>query len=594
MLLAAVPLHAQEAPLTHLTDAQDRLMSGQLTPAAELTSRASALYAEAMAGDPDQQPHETLEKLRKVAALDPHFPPVQVKIASLLLQFGQIESALEQLKGAAAANPDSASIQAMLGYAQRLRGENGEALRLSQAALTRDPTQVVAMKVMLEVALEQNDLAGGVLHIEDILKNGGPSVTGTTWLALARLYIELARSDFRAPTGDAILKTLLPIYQQAAAKQPPTVEALTLLSDTFRDLGRKREALKVLQQASALEPSNVDIILRCADLESDLGKKIEAIRDYEQAYALNPNLTGLRETLVRLYLDGDRYDDAAQLLQEALEESPHDPGLEVDLGIAYEGAGQHEKATSCYQRAFASVACGTESYLKLAVFRLAHKELKKAAETLAAARDRFPQSSRVRFYQAIAYRYQKKYTAALECLDQMRALAENPGSDSLDINYYLESALTLSLAGKEDRIEPILREGLSKYPANSDLMNELAYYWADKGEHLSEALALSRRALALDPDSGPIQDTCGWVLFRMGRTKDALPYLQQAALLTNNDPVVLQHTGDVYSKLGREREAIDAWRTALKKDPGNHDLLNRIDAAQAQATHAHPRSAPNK
>jgi tetratricopeptide (TPR) repeat protein len=152
----------------------------------------------------------------------------------------------------------------------------------------------------------------------------------------------------------------------------------------------------------------------------------------------------------------------------------------------------------------------------------------------------------------------------------------------------------MNLADKEESIEPILREGLAKYPSNPDLMNELAYFWADKEENLTAALTLGRRALALDPDSGAIQDTCGWIYFKMDRTKDALPYLQRAAILTNNDPVVLQHVGDAYLKLGHRREAIAAWRLALEKDPANHDLTNRIDAALAQAKNVHPRSAPSR
>jgi tetratricopeptide (TPR) repeat protein len=122
----------------------------------------------------------------------------------------------------------------------------------------------------------------------------------------------------------------------------------------------------------------------------------------------------------------------------------------------------------------------------------------------------------------------------------------------------------------------------------------LAYFWADQGDHLSQALDLSKRAAELEPDNGPIADTYGWVYFRMGRIKEALPYLQRAALLTNNDPVVLQHLGDVYLKLGLERDAIVTWRRALKNDPGNRDLAGRIDAALAQANDAHLRYAPNK
>ena len=112
--------------------------------------------------------------------------------------------------------------------------------------------------------------------------------------------------------------------------------------------------------------------------------------------------------------------------------------------------------------------------------------------------------------------------------------------------------------------------------------------------HLEPAAEARSRASELDPDNGLIADTCGWVYFRLDRIADALPYLQEAALLTNNDPVVLQHLGDTYLKRDRRRDEIATWRRALEQDPGNRDLAARIDAALAQANDAHLRSAPTK
>ena len=233
-----------------------------------------------------------------------------------------------------------------------------------------------------------------------------------------------------------------------------------------------------------------------------------------------------------------------------------------------------------------------EAYLKLAIFQIGHKELKEAGATLTSAQAHFPQSANVRFYQAIQHRYEKNYPAALASLAEVRTLATGTDAGALNTGYYMECALTLNLAGKKKELEAALCEALGKFPNDPEIMNELAYFWADENQHLDEALTLGRRATALDPDNGPILDTLGWVYFQKDQAKDALPYLQRAAFLTNNDPVVLQHVGDTYLKLGLRREAISAWTHALEKDPHNGDLTNRIDAAQAQAKNAQLRSAP--
>jgi tetratricopeptide (TPR) repeat protein len=570
--------------------------SGLLDPLADHRSTANAFYAEAMLlsdGETEADDAKQAAALfRQVVALDPAFTDAQIKLANLLLQSGQLDQALTQLHAAATLHPDSIPLEVALGYAQRLRGKNEEALRLCAKALTADPDQAVAMRIMLEIAGDQNDLAGGVLRIEDILKAGGSKITATPWLNLARLYLEIARSEVAPPTSDVVLKTRLPILEQAAAKPPPNAETLALLAETYRNLGRKAEAVKTLRKALALEPSNVDIILHCAELEFDFHQESNAIKDYEKAYALNPDFPGLRETLGNLYLDHHRSEDAARVFEEALLDSPQSPSLEIDLGIAYEETHQPEKAQEHFQHVFDAVACPPDAYIKLAFYQLEHKEVKQAGQTLASAQAHFPKSAQICYYQAIQHRYEKDYRAALDSLAQVRALSSESGASGPEASYYLESALTLNLAGQKGQLEATLQEGLNRYPDNPELMNELAYFWADQGHHLPEALALSRRAAALDPDNGPILDTWGWVYFQMGQVKDALPYLQRAAFMTNNDPVVLQHVGDAYLKLGLRREAIATWTRALEKDPRNGDLANRIDAAQAQAKNAHSRSAP--
>ncbi|MCE0497654.1 MAG: tetratricopeptide repeat protein [Methylacidiphilales bacterium] len=599
--LQADPLIGQASPVIptptiHLTDGQDRPMTGHMEPAAEAKSRANALYAEALLAldGLNDDPSRVLEELRQVVALDPHFPAAQVKIADLLIQSGQAEAACAELESARATNPGSSEIEAELSYVQKTRGQTEIALRLARDALIRDPEQVMALRTILEIADDQNDLAGGLLHVEDIFKSGGSGAPASAWLALGRRYIELSRGDAKPPTGDVMLRTLLPIYEQAAAKPPPDMETLTLLADTYKELGRQRDALRTLREAAALAPSNVDIILRCVELENDLGWQTDALKDCEAAYALNPELAGLRQMLGQLDLKSGRFEEAQRLLQAALTDTPNDPELTIDLGLACEGLGQQDKAKACFQRVFASGSCVPEAYLKLAVFQLSDKQVKEAGETLAAARARFPKSAKVRLYEAIQSRYAKDYARAMTRLNEVRELAADPEAGAMEPDFYLESTLTMGLAGKKDLIEPMLQEGLARFPDNADLMNELAYFWADAGRHLSEALALSRRASELDPDNGLIADTCGWVYFRLNRTADALPYLQEAALLTNNDPVVLQHLGDTYLKLDRRRDAIATWRRALEQDPGNRDLAARIDAALAQATDAHLRYAPTK
>ncbi len=611
---SALPCHGAEVVVTptpvlapvHLSDEGDRLLKGTLKPEAERRSHANAQYAQAMlllqgVASPDDQQH-ALQLFRQVVELDPDFSDAQLKLANLLLQTGQFDEAYRQLTALAKEHPGSVPVEVELGYTERLRGQNEDAQRICARALAGDSTQSVAMRVILEVSADQQDLSGGVLRVEDILKAGGADVPASAWLNLDRLYLEYAHSQPNSLTNDQVLRTRLPILQAAVARAPSDADTWTELAKTYRGLGRKFDALAALQRASSLSPTDADLLSHCAELELDLDRKDDAIRDYEKAYALNPDLQiiaedgvhhqALRDLLGRLELDSKRFDAAVALYEKALAASPGDPNLEIDLGIAYEATHQPDKAQGCFQEVFNSVSCPEDAYLELAFFQLSHKEIPQAGQTLTAARNRFPQSAWVCYYQALQHRCEKNYDAALASFAQVRSLATGAQAGVLNEDFYIQDAMTFDLAGKKDQSEAVLREGLNHFPVNADLMNELAYFWAEQGSHLPEALALSRRAGALEPDNGAIMDTWGWVYFQMGQVKDSLPYLQRAAVMTNNDPVVLQHVGDALLKLGLRREAIETWTRALEKDPHNGDLTSRIDAAQAQATNVHLRSAP--
>jgi tetratricopeptide (TPR) repeat protein len=88
--------------------------------------------------------------------------------------------------------------------------------------------------------------------------------------------------------------------------------------------------------------------------------------------------------------------------------------------------------------------------------------------------------------------------------------------------------------------------------------------------------------LALEPKNGNYHDSLGWAFFKQGRYPAALAELKQAVELLRAqgevvDPVVYDHLGEAYRKLGRRDEAASSWREALKEDPGNLDIRGKLD-----------------
>jgi len=134
------------------------------------------------------------------------------------------------------------------------------------------------------------------------------------------------------------------------------------------------------------------------------------------------------------------------------------------------------------------------------------------------------------------------------------------------------------LAEKIDRmdiLESSLRKLIAMQPDHAHAYNALGYSLADRNERLPEAHDLIEKALKLSPDDFFIIDSMGWVLYRQGRLKESLDWLQRA-YAGRPDPEIAAHLGEVLWKLGQHERAERVLQDAVKKDPGNEALTNTL------------------
>lgn len=121
-------------------------------------------------------------------------------------------------------------------------------------------------------------------------------------------------------------------------------------------------------------------------------------------------------------------------------------------------------------------------------------------------------------------------------------------------------------------VERDLRAILASDPTNTTALNALGYILANRTTRYEEALTLVSRALELQPSEPAILDSMGWVMFRLGRYKEAIGYLQRA-YVDFPDPEVAAHLGEVLWTTGEKAKALTIWRAAALQDP-DHAILS--------------------
>ena len=84
-------------------------------------------------------------------------------------------------------------------------------------------------------------------------------------------------------------------------------------------------------------------------------------------------------------------------------------------------------------------------------------------------------------------------------------------------------------------------------------------------------------------------DSLGWVYYKKGWLKKALKKLELATSLLPDDPVILDHLGDVYFDLKRWKAARRAWRRSLKIDSKNKKVRAKFERVQKELQRAERR-----
>ena len=128
-------------------------------------------------------------------------------------------------------------------------------------------------------------------------------------------------------------------------------------------------------------------------------------------------------------------------------------------------------------------------------------------------------------------------------------------------------------------MEQDLRQILSNDPDNATALNALGYSLAILTDRLNEARALVSKALQLRPDDPAIQDSYGWIAYRLGDLALAENYLSKA-FSQSKDHEIAAHLGEVLWRLGQREQAISVWQQGLSNDPSSTIIIDTLQRLQ--------------
>jgi tetratricopeptide (TPR) repeat protein len=543
-----------------------------LRPDGEHKADALTRFVEGISLEENGEMDKALGAYRKVLDVDPGQSELASRVAALLTRQQDFPQAIDILKDAIKANPNASDpfLQLALIYAKYLK-RTDQAVEYANRAIALDPRNIEAYERLYEILLIAGDEKKALQSLERAEKvhNDDP----TFWTRLGKLYASVLFKTDSTPKPEEIAR-VNEIFKKAAEKAGDDPAVLKDVADFYVSSQQIKEAIPL----------------------------------YLRLLELQPDDSSAREKLATSFVLTNQRDKAVEMLEEIIKQHPekYQPydllaGLLDDAGRTLQRGKQIEEAKSVFAKAAENyeqsllINPGRASpYLHLAELLLGPlKENERAAKVLAEARQRFPNAPEIAYYLAIAQREAKHPEQALATFEEALHEAELQDAEIANARFYFDYGATAEQAGLYEKAADLFKKSIAIDPANAaDAYNYLAYMWAEHNMHLEEAQEMIKLALQLDPNNGAYIDTLGWLEFRQGKFEQALTDLLNAAQkMTRIDPIIFEHIGDAYSKLNKLPQALDAWQKALKLDPENKKLTEKIDNAKTNVSKGPPPNA---
>ena len=139
-------------------------------------------------------------------------------------------------------------------------------------------------------------------------------------------------------------------YRAALERDSEHQNALFSLALAYKDEGRLDEARVGFERARELDPRNGKVLWQLADLWMRKGDHARAEAVITDALERKVDEHRLLLKLAESRIEAQRFGDAERALKTALEKKPGLALAHFDLGLAYEGQGQIDKAIESYDK----------------------------------------------------------------------------------------------------------------------------------------------------------------------------------------------------------------------------------------------------
>jgi tetratricopeptide (TPR) repeat protein len=511
----------------------------------------------------DNDPQRAIEAYRATLVHDPKSALVRARLAAELVKVGNFAEARKLCEEAIKLDGKYLDSYLLLAGIQVAAKEYDSAIATYKSALKIDPKSRDALLYLGVTLAEVGQTKEGITELEKLVKVKD-SAESNIDQSVAFYY--LAKVYEQSNQRDKAIKA----YVTALKKRPGFSKAALALSDLYVAHKQVAKAYEVLEEAFA-EGRSAEIAERLAERHLEQNDYQGAVTYLETLVDEDPTNENMKLRLSLVYWQVGWLDKAEALLKDLHDRYNASSEISYYLGELSLERGNFQQAIRYYKQVGPDYAKYDQMVSRVAFTYRQQGKLVEAEDYLLDSIKKRPDV--VAFYPLLAavFEDEKKIDDARLVLEKGEKLFPNDEN----VLYYL--GFTLDRLGQKDKALAKMEHLLSVNPDNANALNFVGYTLVELNTRMNEAEKFLARAVSLKPDDAFILDSYGWLLYRQGKSREAMKQLERAYANKPEEGVIAEHLADIYVALNLPRKALSVYEQALKGSSGDKEFVTRVE-----------------
>ncbi len=372
-----------------------------------------------------------------------------------------------------------------------------------------------------------------------------------------RMKFLLGRAYFEKGDKDAAGKA----FAQAAAQARSFLEPRIALAGIDRETANFQETVRLADEILAVDPNNFSGRLLHASGSRGLGNLDVAQRELEALAREAPQSQDVQLELGLVSLARKQYAAAEHMFTSLYQSQRADVRALAGLTEVYLAEGQRDRAVQMISGEVNRLPNSLEMRELLAAAALSAGKRDVALEQYRRLTQMAPDNARYFVSLADLFREQSDYGNEVAALEKASKLAPD--------NAVVAGRLALAedLSGNKQQAAVEYKRSLDLAPTDPALLNNRAYFIAEDGGNLDEALEYSQTAVRKVPGNPDLLDTLAWVYTKRKMPDSAIEILDKLVRQNPDRASFHYHLGTALALKGEKAKAKAELAVALTKNP---------------------------